>query len=78
MHFQLLRYVGQVAPFLRRYGDPLDAAAAGEQSHRNCDQTQPNPDGPPVFLAEQLAPWRAPAKRLTINSVNDFRHEDSG
>ncbi len=42
------------------------------------DQAESNPDGPPVFFAKQLAPGRAALERLTINSVGDFRHKDSG
>src|ERR1700722_13124524 len=71
---ELLSHIGQVAPFLRRHRDPLDAAAARKERHGNADQPQSDPDAPPVFFAKQFAPGRAPAQRLTMGSVGDFRH----
>src|SRR6202046_3183863 len=74
MQLELLAHLRKVTPFLGRYGDPFDAATAGEKRYGNGDQPKPDPNGPPVFFAKQLAPWRAAGERATMGSLGDFRH----
>ena len=50
---QLVGDLAGTTPLLRRHGQPFDAAALGEQQRGHDDQPEPDPDGPPIFLAEE-------------------------
>ncbi len=72
VRFKLLAHIGKVAPFLRRHGDPLDAAAGRKKRHGDGDQPKADPDGPPIFFAKQLAPRRATGKRAATRQTGRF------
>ncbi len=51
---QLRERLADMTPFRWSHRHPLEAAAAGQQQNSHRDQSETDPDRPPVFLAEQL------------------------
>src|SRR5271155_1651122 len=64
----------RMAPLERRDGDPFKTAAIDEQCRCHHDQAQPDPNGPPVLLADQLAPERLARGDGGVTELCDMGH----
>jgi hypothetical protein len=72
VELELRAQLTESAPLLRSHRDPFDAAAAREQSDRERDQGQTDPNGPPILATEKLAPQRRADGELSAATIYGF------